>query len=423
MTGKLVCWGLVGLLVTGTAVCAADPTESSAMFYQPPSGQKPPPRSDQMPAAPTPPSAEDEGETPGETNPHMIGDFPGLFTLRTFFVPVIQNITTTQTTTTTALVQKNVIIEGKMVPALVPVTTTNTTLVQRQQITEVPVNLRVAVPDGGSFKLAENESPRPVDRVFVTYNYYSGLTGPDTNAALPHLDTVTTTIGGAPTTIATFVPGVAAPREDLHREVIGFEKTFLNGDASIGMRVPFIEQNGVGDIGDGFGDVTVIFKYAFINDRTTGNVLSGGLAVTAPTGHGVPILEGELHSTLLQPWMGFIRNYDRWFIQGFTSVVIPTDWRDVLLLFNDVGVGYTLYQSSADRFISTVAPTLEAHVTTPLNHRDETSPITVPDLVVLTAGSHFGIYRNSTLTVGVATPLTGPRLFDIEALVQFNWRF
>jgi hypothetical protein len=49
--------------------------------------------------------------------------------------------------------------------------------------------------------------------------------------------------------------------------------------------------------------------------------------------------------------------------------------------------------------------------------------VRVPDLVVLTAGSHFDLFQRARLTLGVATPVTGPRVFDVEALVQFNWRF
>jgi hypothetical protein len=42
--------------------------------------------------------------------------------------------------------------------------------------------------------------------------------------------------------------------------------------------------------------------------------------------------------------------------------------------------------------------------------------------VVITGGVHVLIGR-SDLTLGVATPVTGPRLDSIEAVVQFNYRF
>ena len=93
------------------------------------------------------------------------------------------------------------------------------------------------------------------------------------------------------------------------------------------------------------------------------------------------------------------------------------------LLFNDVSVGYKLYEAGGDRLISAVIPTVEAHITTPLNHRNDSSVVTAPDLVVLTAGRHFEIGQSATLSVGVAAPVTGPRAFDVEALVQLNYRF
>ena len=43
-------------------------------------------------------------------------------------------------------------------------------------------------------------------------------------------------------------------------------------------------------------------------------------------------------------------------------------------------------------------------------------------LVVLTSGVHLGLFSNGTLSLGVATPVTGPRLYNVEAFVQLNWR-
>ena len=73
--------------------------------------------------------------------------------------------------------------------------------------------------------------------------------------------------------------------------------------------------------------------------------------------------------------------------------------------------------------ITSIAPAVEVHVTTPLNHREATAPIQIPDIVDLTEGVHVGIYNTSTLSLGIAEPVTGPRPFDVEAFVQLNWRF
>jgi hypothetical protein len=173
-----------------------------------------------------------------------------------------------------------------------------------------------------------------------------------------------------------------------------------------------------------FGDLTIIGKYAFLLDNTTGNVVSGGLALTAPTGPGISTLDGNLHSTLFQPWFGYILNRDRFFVNAFHSVVAPTDPRDVTLLFNDVGINYWLYRAAApNRTLNYIVPLLEAHLTTPLNHRNQDALIFVPDALILTSGVNIGLMRNANLSLGVATPITGPRIFNIETFMQLNWRF
>jgi hypothetical protein len=100
----------------------------------------------------------------------------------------------------------------------------------------------------GAEKMSENDSPRPQDRVFGNYNYYNNV----------------------------------RKVIDVHRETVGFEKTFLNGNASIGLRLPFFQ-----DVAPGFsegdpGDLSIRLKYAWINDP--GTVISTGLAITTPTG-------------------------------------------------------------------------------------------------------------------------------------------
>ncbi len=264
------------------------------------------------------------------------------------------------------------------------------------------------IPAGGSsilplLKIVENESAAPQDRWYTTYNYY---------------DDVDRKLNPAPS------------QENVHREIFGFEKTFLDGNASIGMRLPFYEEYG-DDVGNRglIGDLNIILKYAFLNDRETGNVASGGIVVTAPTGNdftpsgfGAPVI----HDTLLQPYISGIYRFNRdWYGQAFSSVVVPTDSRDVTLLDNDLGVGYFAYRScSREALLTAVIPTLEVHVTTPLTHRGALSePVGVSDLVDITLGTTFDFGSRSSLTFGAAIPIVGPRPFDFEAEVQFNWRF
>ncbi len=351
-------------------------------------------------------------------NPQMMGDFPGTFARRTFTVIGFQTTT----------VATSMILASNGDPPIFtlgpPVTNTSTIAVVQTRTILIPAATL------GAFKVAENASPRPQDRVFASYNFYGGLRGASgVNDATTTTQTNTTIddIGAnvTLTSVSTSIPATPVVRANLHREVVGFEKTFFDGFASFELRVPGVQQqttNVDGLDSSNIGDLTVIFKYALVLDDG-GDVLSAGLAVTIPTGPSIATLDGNVHSTLLQPWFGYIRNFDRFYVQGFHSVVCPTDARDVTILFNDVGLNYWLYRGGPNRLIQSVVPTLEVHVTTPLNHRDGNGATFTPDLVVLTSGVHLGVFSNSTLTLGVAAPVTGPRLFGIEAFAQYNLRF
>ena len=355
------------------------------------------------------------GNFPTFFNPNMMGDFPGSFARQRF--TVFGAITTTNTT----------VIRDAETGVIVATKTTVTVPTSQTRTILVPVS------SGGAFKVADNESPRPQDRVFFTYNYFGNLHGPQIgpNDAVNTAQTSNTSINGpggpsaSSTTISTFIPPAPNVNTNLNREIFGFEKTFLDGRASIEMRVPLLQQasNVDGFSSRDIGDLTIVGRYAFLLDQETGNVFTAGLAVTAPTGPSIVTIDGNLHSTLLQPWIGYIWNSERFFVHAFHSVVVPTDARDVTLLFNDVGVNYWLYRGESDRPLSFIVPMLEAHVTTPLNHRDGNGPIFIPDLVILTGGAHIGLGRSATLSFGVATPVTGPRVFSIEGFAQFNWRF
>jgi hypothetical protein len=209
--------------------------------------------------------------------------------------------------------------------------------------------------------------------------------------------------------------------------VIGFEKTFMGGDASIGMRLPFAQSLGDPAVNHSdIGDLSIIGKYAFLRDRTTGDVLSGGLVITVPTGDSfLPLGIPNINSTLLQPYVGGIYNWNNFYLLGFSSIVVPTDSRDVTFLANDLAVGYYLYRTTnRDKWITSVVPTLEGHLTTPLNHRGLSSdPIGLPDIFDFTFATRFGLGKSATLGLGLVVPVTGPKPFDYEAQVQINWRF
>ncbi len=257
------------------------------------------------------------------------------------------------------------------------------------------------LPSRGVFKITENEGPRPTDRVFFNYNYFNNVDR-----------------------LLQGIPGTAA---DLHRETIGFEKTLLQGDASFGVRLPYLQLTGSKDFEDSHvGDLSLIFKYAFINNRTTGDVLSGGLVLTAPTGQEITV-EGEssINSTVFQPFVGFIYHINRdVYFQGFSSLAVPTDARDVTLLFNSIAAGYHLYRAEdPDAILRGVVPVAEIHINTPLNHRGlYSAPLGFSDSVNFTGGAYIQ-FRRATLGIAAGTPLTGPKPYDLEVSANLNFHF
>jgi hypothetical protein len=258
------------------------------------------------------------------------------------------------------------------------------------------------LPFRSVFKIMENESPRPTDRVFFNYNYFNN--------------------------VDRLFQGQPGSNANLHRETIGFEKTFLGGDASFGMRLPFLQLTGSnGDFEDShLDDLSMIFKYAFINNRETGNVLSAGIVLTAPTGEGLHI-DGEstIHSTVFQPFVGFIYHFDRnLYLQGFSSVAAPSDGRDVTIFFNSIAAGYHMYRADdSGARVRGIVPVAEFHVNTPLNHRGlQQAPLGFDDSVDFTGGVYVQ-FRRATLGIAVGTPLTGPRPYDVEATANLNFHF
>jgi hypothetical protein len=255
-------------------------------------------------------------------------------------------------------------------------------------------------PLRAAFKVSENESARPMNRLFLMYNYYN-----DVNRT-PGLQT-----------------GVG--NSDFHRETIGFEKTFLDGDASFGLRVPYYQLTGdTGIENSHLDDISLIFKYALINDRCTGNVLSSGLILTLPTGEGVQIQgQSTLNPTVLTPYVGYIYNMNDFFVQGFSSIAVPLDARDVTLLFNSIQLGYRMYHNNNncnDSCLRGIIPVAELHLNTPLTHRGlDATPVGFSDSLNFTGGCYFN-FRRATLGVAAGTPLMGPKPYTVEGFAGLN---
>lgn len=357
------------------------------------------------------------GETVALAVPNMLGDFlapscalrtvlvPGQFTV----IPGTPGVPGTPPIPPVLDRQGNVLIPG----------TPGNPAIAGTPPTFIPVTASFVVPSAShEFKISDNESPRPQDRFFTSFNFFNNVEG-----------TANSRIGSDIGNI------------NVYRQVLGFEKTFFDGNASIGMRLPFnlldAPNSGTpglaGTWGD-IGDLTVILKALIWEDREIGFLFSAGVAVTVPTGPdsfaGVDNVVGEFHNTLIEPFIGYLWNLNNLFIQGFSSIDIPTDSNDVTFMFNDIGIGYFLLRERGEPrvvsprvWITGLAPTFEVHVNTPLNHRNGMCGINIPDWVDLTEGVTVEFNGRATLAVGVSTPITGLRPYDFEALAHFNIRF
>ncbi|GIW79097.1 MAG: hypothetical protein KatS3mg105_0904 [Gemmatales bacterium] len=241
----------------------------------------------------------------------------------------------------------------------------------------------------GALKIAENQNVRPQDRIYFNYNYFNNVNN----------------------------TGV-----DYHREMPGFERTFLGGDASFGMSLPIFQSTSGPDVFgvEGFGNLNTVVKYAFINDPD--RVITGGMSMTFPTGRGIRIPgQSTVNPVFFQPFGGYLFSGSLGYIQGFTSLAVPTDSRDITILFNDIAFGVRAYQSAnPNARVQAIIPTGEIHINTPLNNRGlDNTPFGLQDSFIFTGGMHI-VGQLGTLTLGVATPFTGPQPFDVEAVVLYN---
>ncbi len=346
----------------------------------------------------TPQQREAGGQPYASFNASMFGDFPGIFYTR--FVQGVVPVTRERDVQVVSGFTERVTLDaaGNKVVTQVPVVTTQRLVTTENEVVTQQINGILAGRYTG-IRIAENDSPKPRDRIYGGLNYFDDL-----NKSL----------------------NAGSPPISQQQQTVGFEKTLLDGDASIGMRLPFIQVYGlIGRDFNNVGDLSIVGKYAFVNDRETGNVRSAGLILTVPTGTATSILtDGTIapHSTLFQPWVGFVQNSQNWYSQGFSSIVVPTDGRDPTILFNSIGFGYWAYRASQSRFLTAVLPIAEFHVTTPLSNRDPANPIYLQDQLNITTGSYF-FFGRAAVGLAVNVPTLGPRPWNIESIVNFNLAF
>lgn len=291
----------------------------------------------------------------------------------------------------------------------------------------------------GIMKLAENTSPLPRDRVFLSYNYFSNVQ---------------------------LVPGGMA----VNRLTPGVEKTFFNGNASVEVRVPMaVSLNSTTTLdGSGMpsydtnqyelGNVTTFFKALLFQDEQF--ALSTGVGFAAPTANDGRIADSQGNT------LGLIRNQawhvlpfagavytpnDRWYAQSMLQLDIATNGNSVATsnggtlekngslndptyIFGSVGTGYWLYTApDPSARLSRVSMISELHFNSTLQHTDMVYGAEVNTGMYQSQiqnfsgviGSNIIFDQNKSLLLGYVVPIGGgtDQAFSGEFRVLFNWYF
>lgn len=291
------------------------------------------------------------------------------------------------------------------------------------------------------YKMAENTSPLPQDRLYFDYSSYNNV---------PLLN----------------------QRGPVNAYSAGFEKTFFNGLMSFELRAPmaatasndvFLDGSTRTQSGE-FGNLAGALKTLLI--RREKFILSGGLAMTAPTAQNTqiffnqqrpdPLFSIESQSVHLMPFFGGLWTpNERWFGIGYIQVDVDVNgnpvsgfypgsttptaeslgrYRDSTVLFADLGLGYWARRSKDPcKFFTGLAYVLEFHLNQSLEGREV---LTAPNFQVgttaqnvsfidMTVGAHVELYKMTTITAAYCTPLTSDqdKQFDSQFRLFVNRRF
>jgi hypothetical protein len=269
-------------------------------------------------------------------------------------------------------------------------------------------------PTVRNFKVSENQSPRPQDRFFFDFNFYSNVNSAVNTAQRSPINQM-----------------------NAYTYLWGFEKTFDQGNGSIGIRLPLNSLTATSNTpgvsaptSTALGNLDIFAKYILKQNVQTGSLITAGFQITPQTATsrfaGAPYVYG-LNTTYFQPFIAYIWQRDRFYLQGFSGFDFPANNADVTLMYNDIGLGYFLYRNmDTRRFITAIAPTFEVHVNTPFNHRNPFNtfdPAASTYVTNLTYGLNVMMFGRSMITAALVTPVSSPKPFDAEFALLFNYYF
>ena len=294
----------------------------------------------------------------------------------------------------------------------------------------------IRLPKTGGARVFKNEQSRalPTDRVFGLYHHFENALQLENSDA--NVDVYT----------------------------LGVEKTFLEGNTSIELRMPLNNPVGLssGSTGQSFqthsaGDLIVTFKALLYSDES--QAFSLGLAVNTPTGSDLTVHQrddrGDSTFTLkndathLIPFIAYqAAPNDDFFFNGFLQVDTPTNAntvnarflnnrrttsiKDQTLMYVDASFGYWLFRDDEAEYLTGLAGLLELHYTTALNRADNVNLNFVHfgagsgrfDVVNLTTGLQANLGRSTLVRVAFVAPLRSDpnRFFDSEVSLAIVFR-
>jgi len=308
----------------------------------------------------------------------------------------------------------------------------------------VTANLLLA-GGSGRLKVADQNKAIPVDRAFLHYNHFHG--GADVRRSQG--------VGLPPTLVETI---------HVDRFIVGFERTFMCGDASIELRMPFTTNADYTsadfslDSGD-IGNLSIILKKIWFERETS--IVSYGMGIVTPTGSDVRgtlpmVAPMALDFTIdnravdLVPYVGIVgAPTDRFFYHGFMQLDIPLggnritvtdgvdtatdDMTEQVVFSFDVAAGYWFYRDSPCRIFPSLAGMIELHVNSSLNDADiklVALPVfgmraTTIENANMTLGLHAELPNELILRFGAAFPLTelDQRFFHSELIMSLQRQF
>jgi hypothetical protein len=274
----------------------------------------------------------------------------------------------------------------------------------------------------GRQRPSEDTTPLPSDRFILNYDYFS-------NVQL----------------------GVGS---DVNRCLIGFEKTFFGGLASVEFRLPFaatvasdLDLNNQATRTE-VGDLRITPRFLLWDDGTFH--VGAGMSIYLPTADkvtlnladGTPLVQIPNRAVVLSPYIGILYTPDdRLFAQAAMNIDFDTNGdpvsvnadgaglrfagrlQDPANLGLDFQLGYWIYKGNRGDFLSGLAPFVELHYTGNLQPRGVVSdagfviPSGTVNEVNMTTGLYAFLSNRSTMQFGVVIPL---RQDDKQFSVQFG---